>query len=93
MTSGPAGAQPYVQGSTHAAAIKASEQPRASTHSRILGGNSWLRFPLWMTSVGSPNFTLVPLHLLVLLPGRGSEASTGVDKGIFQFELCQALTV
>lgn len=96
MTSGPAGAQPYVQGSTHAAATKASGQSQESAHSRILGGNSWLQFPLfWMTSVGSPKFTLVQLHLLVLLPGRveWSEACTGVANVIFWFELCHGVTV
>lgn len=96
MTSGPAGAQPSVQGSTHAAATKASGQSQASTHSRILGGNSWLQFPLlWMTFVGSPEFSLVQIHLLVLLPGRveRSEASTGMANGVFWFELCYGITV
>lgn len=66
-----AGAQPYVQGSTHVVTTKASGQSQASTQSHILGGNIWLQFPLFrMTSVGSPSFTLVQLHPLVLLPGR-----------------------
>lgn len=67
----PWAAGPYVQGSTHVVTTKGSRQSQASTQSHILGGNLWLQFPLFqMTSVGSPGFTLVQLHPLVLLPGR-----------------------
>lgn len=48
-----------------------------------------------MTFVGSPEFSLVQLHLLVLLPRRveRSEASTGMANGVFWFELCYGITV